>query len=105
MTEDCAARDYDALLRRFVRRARKGQTKFCRFWRTCCAVGPAAQEAELEVAEHYQLFGGVSPLNSERWALIAELRNKSSIAYGPRFCQSIGAIAIGIRCCLTRWLR
>ncbi len=59
------------------------------------------RERMLEVAEHYRHFGGVSPLNAQNRALIAALESELR---GQRHfgCRSIGAIAIGIRCCRIR---
>jgi ferrochelatase len=57
------------------------------------------RERMLEVAEHYYHFGGKSPINDQNRRLIAALEAELA-QHGPR--RFIGAIAIGIRCCLTR---
>ena len=59
------------------------------------------RERMLAVAEHYQHFGGVSPLNAQNRALIAALERELA-AHGPH-CRSTGATATGIRCWPTRW--
>ena len=41
------------------------------------------RERMLEVAEHYEHFGGVSPINAQNRALIAALCEPSSAAHGP----------------------
>src|SRR6185369_13906775 len=41
------------------------------------------RERLLEVAHHYELFGGVSPLNGQNRALIAALQKELN-AHGPR---------------------
>src|SRR5688500_19123898 len=40
------------------------------------------RERLLEVAEHYQHFGGISPINAQNRALIAALRQEL-LAHGP----------------------
>ena len=44
---------------------------------------PVPRERLLEVAEHYQHFGGVSPINAQNRALIAALESELA-AHGPR---------------------
>ena len=48
-----------------------------------------------EVAHHYELFGGVSPINAQNRALIAALES-SSTSTGS-ICRSTSATATGIR--------
>ncbi len=43
------------------------------FWKTSCADGTFPRERMLEVAEHYQHFGGVSPINQQCRDLLAAL--------------------------------
>jgi protoporphyrin/coproporphyrin ferrochelatase len=47
------------------------------------------RERLLEVAEHYQHFGGVSPLNAQNRALVAALRQELD-AHGPRLPVYLG---------------
>ena len=58
------------------------------------------RERMLAVAEHYYLFGGKSPINEQNRRLIAALEAELK-SVRPTF-QSIGAIATGIPCWLTR---
>ena len=58
------------------------------------------RERMLEVAEHYQHFGGVSPINEQNRQLIAA--SSANLPSKGRRCRSIGATATGIRCCPTR---
>ena len=58
------------------------------------------RERLLQVAHHYEMFGGVSPINQQNRNLIAALK-RSWKRMGQRF-RSTGAIATGIRCWLTR---
>ena len=59
------------------------------------------RERMLAVAEHYYHFGGRSPINDQNRAL--DRRVEAELAATARRCRSIGAIAIGIRCCPIRW--
>ena len=54
------------------------------------------RERMLQVAHHYEMFGGVSPINQQNRNLIAALK-KSWSRMGHDF-RSTGAIATGIRC-------
>ena len=54
------------------------------------------RERLLEVAEHYQRFGGVSPLNGEIRALLAKLVQELN-AYGPHLAV-YWETATGIPC-------
>ena len=58
------------------------------------------RERLLEVAEHYQHFGGVSPLNGEIRAMLMN-SSRSSICT-VRTCRFIGVIATGTPCSATR---
>ncbi len=76
--------------------ARRARTTCCR----SCATSPAGRgipdERLAEVAEHYQHFGGVSPINEQNRALIDGAARASS----PRTastCRSTGATATGSR--------
>ena len=56
------------------------------------------------VAEHYEHFGGVSPINAQNRALIAALRAELD-SHGLRPARSTGATATGIRSSRTPWRR
>ncbi len=58
------------------------------------------RERMLQVAHHYELFDGVSPINQQNRNLIAALR-RSWRETGRDF-RSTGAIATGIRCLRTQ---
>ena len=62
----------------------------------------AARET-VGVAHHYEMFGGVSPINQQNRELIAALKEELR-SNGQRF-RSTGAIATGIRCWRTRCVR
>ncbi len=59
------------------------------------------RERMLEVAEHYQHFGGVSPINEQNRALDRRADDRTQPTTG-RSCPSTGATATGIRCWPTR---
>ena len=54
------------------------------------------RERMLQVAQHYDHFGGKSPINDQNRALLAELEKSAARPAGLP-CPSIGAIATGIR--------
>ncbi len=60
----------------------KAWTKSCLSCKTFCADVTFREERLREVAHHYELFGGVSPLNGQNRALIAALRAELE-ASGP----------------------
>ena len=61
---------------------------------------PVPRERLLEVAEHYQQFGGRSPINDQNRALIVALQAELR-AHRIDF-RSTGEIATGIPCSQTR---
>ncbi len=64
---------------------------------------PVPRERLLAVAEHYQHFGGVSPINEQNRALVAALRASWQLIL-PH-CRSIWEIATGIPTWRTRYGR
>jgi ferrochelatase len=52
------------------------------------------------VAHHYELFGGLSPINEQNRKLITAL--EAELKRTGCTCLFTGAIAIGIRCSRTR---
>ena len=59
------------------------------------------RERLLEVAEHYDHFDGVSPINAQIRDLIAALRPE--LDRTESHCRSTGGIETGTRCWRTRW--
>ncbi len=84
--------------------ALKGPTTCCRFLKTCSAARNVPRERMLEVAEHYQHFGGVSPINEQNRQLLARDCNGVPTRAASR-CRCTGAIATGIRSCRRRCSR
>ena len=99
-----SAPPYDALLLGFLRRAGRAATTFSRSWKTCSRGKNVPRERLLEVAEHYELFGGVSPINAAEPGAAWPRWSPSSTPTARR-CRSTGAIATGIRCWPTRCRR
>ena len=62
------------------------------------------RERLMEVAEHYEQFGGVSPINAQNRALIAALEHELDAARRSS-CRSTSATATGTRCWPTRCAR
>ena len=64
--------------------------------------GPRSPEERLlAVAEHYEQFGGVSPINAQVRDLISEL--EPELAQTESRCPFTGAIGTGTQCSPTRW--